>query len=146
MSVDISERVREINAILSFLRVLRTDQESPADESGFLFAFLLWWLLAIKSNWELHMHRDLELTAALLNGISNLEFNAQISLSEIMQGLESDNFNPQGGRGVVLEHISRLVSAGFVEGRVTNDGYLLKDAVVWRLTWEGQDLLDSLTK
>lgn len=35
MSVDIGERVREIIAILSFLRVLRTDQEKPGLMPGF---------------------------------------------------------------------------------------------------------------
>ncbi|CAI8828153.1 hypothetical protein EMIT053CA3_240004 [Pseudomonas donghuensis] len=49
MPVDISERVSEIIPILSFLRVLRSDQRSPAIESGFLFQrFLEWRSRAVK--------------------------------------------------------------------------------------------------
>lgn len=92
------------------------------------------------------MLRDLTLVAGLLKGVSNLEFNAQINLSEMMQAIEGAGLKPKGGRGLVLEHIYALVEAGYVEGRVSTDGYMLKDAVVWRLTWSGQDLLDSLTK
>jgi hypothetical protein len=90
------------------------------------------------------MQRDMVLVTAILNGTASLDFNTQISLDEVVKGVKEDNVEPKFERDLILEHINVLVKEGFIEGRISTDGYLLLDATIWRLTWKGQDLLANL--
>lgn len=92
------------------------------------------------------MDRNLDLTTALLNGISGMPINSELSLADIVKGIKEDGLEQFDDRNLLLEHLYQLLKEGFVEGRIKQDGFHILDVVVWRLTWKGQDLLDQLSK
>lgn len=90
------------------------------------------------------MQRDMVLVTAILNGTASLGLNTEISLAEVVKGVKEDNPQTKFEHDLILEHIYVLVKEGFIEGRVSTNGYMILDAVIWRLTWKGQDLLAHL--
>lgn len=84
------------------------------------------------------MKRDMDLVRMILKEVAD----APPDMMPIMVEFEGEFDSP-----TVNEHVDMLIKAGYLEGKVLNgNGGRVVDAVIFRLTWQGQDFLDAASE
>ncbi|AGZ34694.1 MAG: hypothetical protein ACOKSU_26120 [Pseudomonas sp.] len=137
MPLDTRATMQHYLLILSFLRVLRIEEQSPAIVSGFLLRAALVMGTLPSSQRRLAMVRSKRKAFSLLQMVELHGDLGGLSLPDIRSEVERTDF---AWAGTDAYHLQLLVQGGFLAKSEPTDQMPAKV----QLTWSGHDLLDSL--